>query len=257
VYQSKKRPSFDQKDVVTQKTAKVSNEKETISPMPPPQMTRPPIPPPPPIPESRPTPPPPRPAPPPPPPQAPQNNAPPIILPPHQRWWRAQTGAHFAPASPPPRPAAPPATPHFRRRGQAFSSVASSVFPITEGDADNSRAEFERENPKSGILRVETFLGGRALPVDGVNIVITHRIGDDDVVYYNVNTNEVGIVDGLTLPAPDASTSQSPNVPNPFATYDLYATRDSYLPIGPIEIQIFDGIKTIQPLLMQWRLGGA
>lgn len=257
MYQSKKRPSFDQKDVVTQKTAKISNEKETISPMPPPQMTRPPMPPPPPpIPESRPTPPPPRPAPPPPPPQAPQNNAPPIILPPHQRWWRAQTGAHFAPASPPPRPT-PSTAPHFRRRGQAFSSVASSVFPITEGDADNSRAEFERENPKSGILRVETFLGGRALPVDGVNIVITHRIGDDDVVYYNVNTNEVGIVDGLTLPAPDASTSQSPNVPNPFATYDLYATRDSYLPIGPIEIQIFDGIKTIQPLLMQWRLGGA
>lgn len=256
MYQSKKRPSFDQKDVVTQKTAKVSNEKETISPMPPPQMTRPPIPPPPPpIPESRPTPPPPRPAPPPPPPQAPQNNAPPIILPPHQRWWRAQTGAHFAPASPPPRPT-PSTAPHFRRRGQAFSSVETSVFPFTEGDADNSRAEFERENPKSGILRVETFLGGRALPVDGVNIVITHRIGDDDVVYYNVNTNEVGIVDGLTLPAPDASTSQSPNEPNPFATYDLYATRDSYLPIGPIEIQIFDGIKTIQPLLMQWRLGG-
>ncbi len=266
MYQSKKRPSFDQKEVKMQKVTEVSDQKEAdafvpfVRPTPPPTEGAPiPMTPPPPPPMQ--TPPPPHPN---PPIQTQRPLPPPIFFPPHQRRQRGQMGAHFSTASTAvlastavSASTAPASPPHFRRRGQDFSAVTTSVFPATEGDADDSRAEFERENPKIGILRVETFLGGRALPVDGVNIVITHRIGDDDVVYYNVNTNEVGIVDGLTLPAPDASTSQSPNEQNPFAVYQLYATRDSYLPIGPIEIQIFDGIKTIQPILMQWRLGGA
>ncbi len=132
--------------------------------------------------------------------------------------------------------------------------AANPPANVGQGEGnDETQSSFERDNPKEGVLRVETFIAGRALPVTGVNIIITHRIGEDDVVYYNVITNEVGIVDGLTLPAPDASTSQSPDIQNPFASYDLYATRDSYLPIGPIQIQIFDGVKTIQPIVMQWR----
>ncbi len=211
----------------------------------------------------------------PPPPQ--QSTPPPLPPPPVRifsplfRQWKRRWNTRYQPITPQTHPShlsvasKPEEQPIFRtKHSQIAKSVAApatdteNLSANLEGeeaqDPMQSQAEFEKENPKVGVLRVETFIAGRALPVTDVNIVVTHRIGEDEVVYYNVNTNEVGIVDGLTLPAPDASTSQSPNQPNPFATYTLYATRDRYRPQGPIEIQIFDGIKTIQPLLMQWQL---
>ncbi len=127
---------------------------------------------------------------------------------------------------------------------------------VDQSQQENSEASFLANTPKTGLLKVETFLADRAAPIAGVNILVSKIIDGREHVFYNAQTNEVGILNDIRLPAPDAATSLSPDQPFPYATYVISAAKRGFFLVPPTEIQIFEGIKTIQQIPMRFDFEG-
>ncbi len=127
---------------------------------------------------------------------------------------------------------------------------------VEQQQSQQTDDSFAAATPRTGLLKVETFLANRAVPVEGVSLLISKRIGGKEHIFYNLLTDASGIANDISLPAPDANTSLSPDLPNPYATYLISYAKRGFLTGAPIEVQIFDGVKTIQPITMALDLEG-
>lgn len=128
----------------------------------------------------------------------------------------------------------------------------------TEADADNNQlSDIQNESgadsgaapmPGKGYLLVQVSLAGRSIPVEGAAVTVQSSEGEE---VWNFVTDESGKTPVLELPAPSRELSQQPG--NAGQTYSMYNTRVTY-PGYYIEenlhIPIFDGIKSIQPVIM-------
>lgn len=70
------------------------------------------------------------------------------------------------------------------------SFVDSSVFQ-----------EFMRSHPARGFLKIRAYAASGAVPVSGLKIYVSTKIGDSDFIFFEGSTNESGIVDYISLPA--------------------------------------------------------
>ena len=200
-------------------------------------------------------------------PRTPKTSAPPTTTP-------SLSAVPFTPPSPPiptERPAIAPSeavadatalpfrTPHSpfgKMPNSVVASVQASPEQVKAAQSEQSDGDFQENTPKTGYLKVETFIADRAAPVAGVNILISKIIDGAERIFFNAQTNESGIINDIRLPAPEARTSLSPDQPFPYATYLLSAAKRGFLLVPPMEIQIFEGVKTIGRVPMQLDLQG-
>lgn len=112
-----------------------------------------------------------------------------------------------------------------------------------------SYTDFIRENSRRGMLKVQASRAEQSIPVSGVKIRVSKDIGDREYVFFEGYTDRNGMIDGIELPAPPRGNSLSSSLPDKTVTYLLNADAPSYLPIA-IDINMYEGIKTIQPLNM-------
>ena len=131
--------------------------------------------------------------------------------------------------------------------------------PETEELAPEQQARIPRENyadfiartPGQGSLKIQANMANFAYPTPGVKIVVTKNFLDGTHTFYESETDEDGIVDNLLLPAPPKSVSQDPNsTVDPFSVYDVTATKPGFREEKFIQVPIFDGVKSIQPVRM-------
>ena len=59
--------------------------------------------------------------------------------------------------------------------------------------------EFIKENPETGLLKVQAFTADQAIPLPNTKIFITKQIGDNDVLFFSGETNSSGIIDKIEL----------------------------------------------------------
>ncbi len=122
-------------------------------------------------------------------------------------------------------------------------------------EAEMDFEDFMRENSGKGSVRLQAFRGEQAFPVQGVSARISRRIGDVDYIFFEGDTDYSGIIDGIELPAPPIENSTEYGRPNKTAVYLLVAKKNGFDTIER-QIELYDGIKTIQPLKMTQRSGG-
>ena len=119
--------------------------------------------------------------------------------------------------------------------------------------------EMFNPNPTDGtgylILHVTT--AGGAIPLAGVKINVnryTPEEASDQKVRGDTVASPVSGTDGNTvripLSAPPKRLSESPGNPNPFALYSVDATLDGYYSQSYAGIPIFDGVTSIQPIVL-------
>lgn len=112
----------------------------------------------------------------------------------------------------------------------------------------NSYNKFIAENPESGYLKIRAYAANQAVPIQGVKIIVSKMIDDDNVIFFEGYTNESGLIENITLPAP----KQNPNdldVPNK-ATYDISA---KYMPDNldrKYKVNIYEGLRVIQNVII-------
>lgn len=110
---------------------------------------------------------------------------------------------------------------------------------------------FLRANPKRGILRIQAFRGPQSVPVEGGRVTVSRSFDDGSShIFYEGTTDRSGIIDPISLPAPELAQSLSPGDAHPSATYTV---RAEYPGLEPVEatVDLYPGIKTVQPLQLQ------
>ena len=132
------------------------------------------------------------------------------------------------------------------------SSMEADALPVaaTDGEINEPVSDYESfmaEHPRRGLLRIQAYRGQMAFPAPGVRVVITKDFTDGERTFFSGITDENGIIDGIELPAPPRGNSLDFVLPDKAATYLLQTVNGEYAQIAR-KIEIFDGIKTIQPL---------
>ena len=112
----------------------------------------------------------------------------------------------------------------------------------------NSYTKFISENPAEGYLKIRAYAANQAVPIAGVKIIISKIIDDNKVIFYEGETNESGIIENITLPAPKQN-SDDLDIPSKTA-YDISA---KYTPDNldrNYKANIYEGLKVIQTIII-------
>lgn len=115
--------------------------------------------------------------------------------------------------------------------------------------------EFLRENSSTGMLKIQAYRAREAYPVKDVRVEVSRDFNGGERVFFSGVTDENDIIDNIELPAPPRVNSLEFDSPDKVAVYKLRAVLQGYEELVRA-VEIFDGIKTIQPLAMQLRRGG-
>ena len=115
---------------------------------------------------------------------------------------------------------------------------------------------FLEKNPAYGNLLFQITGGQGAFPVAGAKIVIHKNLDEKHTFSITEITDESGKTAGIYLPAPSRNLSQTPGNGDVFAKYRAEVTAAGYTPVQVMDIPVFDGITTIQPVDMQPNIGG-
>ena len=142
-----------------------------------------------------------------------------------------------------------------------FLGGAVPVASVGESYGENNKTdydpieEFMRENSSRGSLKIQAYKAREAYPVSGVRVVIYRETDGGEQVFFSGITDENGVIDGIELPAPPGENSLDFDSPDKGAIYGLRAILSGYEELER-SVEIFDGVKTIQPLAMLLKKGG-
>ena len=146
---------------------------------------------------------------------------------------------------------------------QAVDVMAQTVSPTVETASEPQEPQavitarvpfrnyddFLNNNQSRGLLRVQVFSADRTFPVSNAAVRVFVDLADGEREVFNGITDEDGVVDGISLPAPDSSLSfDENNTIEPFAVYGLRVNKADYSPALFKGIPVFDSVKSIQPV---------
>ncbi len=120
--------------------------------------------------------------------------------------------------------------------------IKNGTPPMMEEGA----AEELEEYTENGFLRVATLTGDGAFPVPDAHVTITVRRSDGEHLAYLLITDESGETPTVSLPAPDAALSQSPENRDPFTTAEIRIFAEGYFRARLQNVPIFAGITSVQ-----------
>lgn len=125
--------------------------------------------------------------------------------------------------------------------------------PQVLGDAGQSvtLSDFLRDNTDTGVLRIQASGAENSFPLPFVNITVYRDFADGRHEFFFGVTDGSGVIDGIILPAPVRSESLSPDLPHPFASYSVLASKQGMGEERIVNVPIFSGVKSIQPITLE------
>lgn len=116
--------------------------------------------------------------------------------------------------------------------------------------------EFIKENPETGLLKVQAFTADQAIPLPNTKVFITKQIGDNDVLFFSGETNSSGIIDQIELPAPNGEYNIESFEAPKYTTYKLIASNDQYKMVKEYEVAMFGNVRVLQYVKFQPDMNG-
>ena len=112
------------------------------------------------------------------------------------------------------------------------------------GNTNNQAQEY-------GYLEVQVFTATGGIPISGAQVVISKIINGNSNIIKVMYTNSNGKTEILTLPAPPMSNSMTPDSNGEkFSIYNIKTTKEGFVPVENINVPIFSGQRSIQPVNM-------
>jgi len=101
----------------------------------------------------------------------------------------------------------------------------------------------------TGTLKIFATTGAGTVPVAGASYAIKDKSGN---VLFSGITNENGesLVYSLDAPSRELTLEPNPFGPRPFSVFDIYISKPGFATINIIDVEVFDGIDSIQPVEM-------
>ena len=106
--------------------------------------------------------------------------------------------------------------------------------------------EFMSANPSKGNLRIRAYAASGAVPISNLKIVVRTKINDDMVIFYEGVTNESGIIDRISLPAPKLNPN---NLSAPATTtYEIVANYEPNDLTNVYRVNIYENVCVVQTI---------
>lgn len=121
-----------------------------------------------------------------------------------------------------------------------------NIYTINDDEFTSSLAfqNFLKENPTSGNLRIRAYSASEAIPIKGLKIEVSTLIGDDKVIFFEGETDSSGLIDRISLPAPQLNTD---NMIKPTSTvYDIYANYPPNNVSAIYKVNMYEDICVVQ-----------
>ena len=99
-----------------------------------------------------------------------------------------------------------------------------------------------------GYLVIRASTASNAIPLEGAKVTVRGNQPNFSAVISELTTGRNGLTPKISLSAPPKSNSTSPDMENPFATYNVDVRLDGYFPASAQQVPIFDGITSVQPI---------
>lgn len=136
---------------------------------------------------------------------------------------------------------------HNKNIGSRESVVANSEGTFLK----NLLEGYLAENPKDGFLTFqvteETPLRGM-VPVPDASITVSKQLRDSYFISKVLLTDNNGKTEPLPLPTVSARLSRTPENADTYATYNASVSKPGFLTKRIVDIPIFEGITSIQPV---------
>lgn len=126
---------------------------------------------------------------------------------------------------------------------------------INDNDFKNSDIykKFIEENPSTGSLSIRAYTAKEAIPISGLKIIVSKIIDNINVIFFEGETNESGVIEKIKLPAPKL---ESDNMDIPKKTsYDIVVKDDIS---KKYKVNMYENICVIQiiNIMPNMNLGG-
>ena len=106
----------------------------------------------------------------------------------------------------------------------------------------NEYKEFIKNNPGIGKLKIRSYAASEALPVEGLNIVVSSIINNNKIIFFTGKTDGSGMIPTISLPTP--SLISNLEIPNTIK-YDIEAYMDSSNKSN-FSVNMYDGVCVLQ-----------
>ena len=117
-------------------------------------------------------------------------------------------------------------------------------------------ADYLKNNPGSGLLRIQVYTANQAFPLEDVEVKVFKEIDGKRVVFFNGVTDSSGIIDNINLPTKEVKKeveSASDIMSTDYiieAKYPKTGVAQDYI------VSIYDDLKVIQPIKFASVSGG-
>ena len=129
-------------------------------------------------------------------------------------------------------------------------------FVIPTEQEYSSLQEYTDVNNRRGMLQFRAYTARGALPVMGARIIVSKYIGGKKHVFYSLTTNDSGLTQVSSLPAPPKELSETPDSPiQPYALYDAEITAPGYNEVVIRDLPVFEGVLSVQRVPLVPELG--
>lgn len=109
---------------------------------------------------------------------------------------------------------------------------------------DASFQAFLRENPGYSTLKIRASAANEAYPISGVKVLVSRVIGNNEVIFFEGETDVSGMINNIVLPSPRAIKNDL-EVPQ-FTEYQLHADSAPNNYQHDFQISVCCGITVIQ-----------
>ena len=98
--------------------------------------------------------------------------------------------------------------------------------------------DFIKENNGIGYLRIRAYGASEAIPIEGMNIVVSTIYNDKNIIFFEGVTDESGMIKRLELPTPNRGVDDL--VIPKWKVYNIEATYDGK--VENFKVNIYDDI---------------
>lgn len=121
-----------------------------------------------------------------------------------------------------------------------------NTYNINDQNFINSEIyqRFLEDNQGRSSLRVRAYAAGEAIPISGLKVVVSRKIDNDNVIFFEGYTNESGLTEKISLAVPKI-TDDNLDIPETME-YDVTVT---YIPdniSSTYKVKMYEGICVVQ-----------
>ena len=123
-----------------------------------------------------------------------------------------------------------------------------NIYNFNDVNFKNSNLykQYITDNAGEGYLKIRAYTASQALPISNLKIVVSKKLDNNIIIFFEGETNSSGVIEKITLPAP-VQNSDDLEAPSSVA-YDIKVTSNLDETTSIYRVNIYDKIYVVQTI---------